>query len=75
MSNQLKKLSVVNEMLILTKQYDLTAEVVLTCIELAAQYPKEFFRPEVSVISIVLQALDTWDCYPEALVTWEDNCK
>ena len=63
MSKQLKNLRVVKEMLILTNQYSLTAEVVLSCINLAKQYP------EASVTAIVLQALNEWDCYPDALVT------
>lgn len=65
MSNQLKNLRVVNEMLILANQYSLTAEVILTCINLAKQYP------EASVTAIILEALNEWDCYPEALVTHE----
>ena len=59
MSNQLKKLELVNEMLTLSNRYGLTAEVVLTAINLAKD------NPEASVAAIMLQAVDTWDCFPE----------
>lgn len=59
MSNQLKKLELVNEMLTLSNRYGLTAEVVLTAINLAKDHP------EASVASIMLRAVDEWDCFPE----------
>lgn len=54
-----KKLSLVQEMLDLSGQYSLRAEVVLTAIKLAKQYP------DASIASIVNESLSTWDCFPE----------
>jgi hypothetical protein len=61
MSNEVKNLELVNEMLDQSSQYKLTAEVVLSAINLAKQYPS------ASVACILSQALTIWDCYPETV--------
>jgi UDP-N-acetylmuramyl pentapeptide synthase len=58
MSNELKNLELVNEMLTLSDNYNLNAEVVLSAINLAKQYPS------ASVACVISQALTIWDCYP-----------
>lgn len=60
--SRLTNLELVTETLALTNHYGLTAEVVLSCINIAKE------NPQLSVAAVLLNALDEWDCYPEALV-------
>lgn len=59
--DQLKKLELVNEMITLSNKHGLTAECVLTAINIAKQHPS------ASVANILAQTLDIWDCFPQAV--------
>jgi hypothetical protein len=59
--DQLKKLELVNEMITLSNKQCLTAECVLTAINIAKQHPS------ASVANILAQTLEIWDCFPKAV--------
>lgn len=59
--DELKKLELVNEMLTLSAKKGVTAECIVTAINLANQHSLESFA------SIIARTLDIWDCFPEAV--------
>lgn len=56
-----KKLELVNEMITLSKNHNVTAECILTAIEIAKQ------QPSASVANIITKTLTIWECFPEPL--------
>jgi hypothetical protein len=57
--DQSKKLELVKEMLELSGKKGLTAECVLTIINILQH------KPSSSVGSVLAETLDIWDCFPE----------
>jgi len=64
--DQLKKLELVKETLELSNKKGLTAECVLTVINLIKQ------QPSASVACVLSQALEMWDCFPEPVKMNDD---
>ena len=56
--NDLMNLELVQEMLDLSSQYNLTAECILTAINLSKQHPN------MSVAAVLMCSLNEWDCIP-----------
>ena len=64
--DQLKKLELVKEMLELSDKKGLTAECVLTVINIIKH------EPTSSIASVISKTLDIWDCFPEPVKMIDD---
>ena len=64
--DQLKKLELVKEMLELSDKKGLTAECVLTVINILQH------KPSSSIASVLAETLDIWDCFPEPVKMIDD---